>query len=171
VTEMRISSGEEDQLRTMRSVDAAIAEIGAEAALDALCKSVAEVVRAAPGPPARVRVRFGCASVDVQWQPASPTALVATPPPVSEPAEDGAFTVRAPLVGTFYRAAEPGTRPFVEVGELVRASQQVAIVEAMKLMNPIVTERSGRVVEVLVADGALVEYDQPLILLEPVEEP
>lgn len=170
MTEMRIGSGEDERLRALHSIDATVAEIGAEAAMDALCKSVAEVVRAAPGPPVRVRVRFGCASVDVEWQPASPAAPVGTPPPASEPAEDGRFAVRTPLVGTFYRAAEPGARPFVEVGDLVRASQQVAIVEAMKLMNPIVAERSGRVVEVLVADGGLVEYDQPLILLELVRE-
>ncbi|TQS23355.1 acetyl-CoA carboxylase biotin carboxyl carrier protein [Microbispora hainanensis] len=75
--------------------------------------------------------------------------------------------IRAPLVGTFYRAAEPGAAPFVSVGDIVEAGQQVAIVESMKLMNPIETETAGQVVEILVQDGAPVEYDQPLMVISP----
>ena len=77
------------------------------------------------------------------------------------------LTVRAPVVGTFYRAPEPGAPPFVAVGDLIRPGQVVGIVEAMKLMNEVTADQAGRVVEVLVDDGQPVEYDQPLIALEP----
>jgi acetyl-CoA carboxylase biotin carboxyl carrier protein len=77
--------------------------------------------------------------------------------------------VRAPMVGTFYHAPEPGAAPFVTVGDHVEAGQQVGIVEAMKLMNPVEAADSGRVIEVLVADAGRVEYEQPLIELEPAD--
>ncbi|MBM0277884.1 acetyl-CoA carboxylase biotin carboxyl carrier protein, partial [Micromonospora tarensis] len=67
----------------------------------------------------------------------------------------------------FYRAPEPGAPPFVAVGDLVRPGQPIAIVEAMKLMNEVTAERAGRVVAVLVEDGQPVEYDQPLVELDP----
>ncbi|MDG4764060.1 acetyl-CoA carboxylase biotin carboxyl carrier protein subunit [Solwaraspora sp. WMMD406] len=75
--------------------------------------------------------------------------------------------VRSPIVGTFYRAAEPGGQPFVAVGDRLRPGQVIGIVEAMKLMNEIACDRSGVVAAVLVADGTPVEYDQPLITLDP----
>jgi len=73
------------------------------------------------------------------------------------------------MVGTFYRSREPGARPFVEVGQEVSAGTEVGIVEAMKLMNVIQADRTGRILQVLVADGAPVEYDQPLVLLADAE--
>jgi acetyl-CoA carboxylase biotin carboxyl carrier protein len=73
--------------------------------------------------------------------------------------------VLAPLVGTYYAAPQPGATPFVEVGDRVEIGQTVAIVEAMKLMNHVVAERSGWVVEVVVADGEPVEFGQPLMRL------
>ncbi|MFC6883301.1 MULTISPECIES: acetyl-CoA carboxylase biotin carboxyl carrier protein [Actinomadura] len=82
-------------------------------------------------------------------------------------ADPGTFEVTAPLVGTLYRAPSPGARPFVEVGDDVEEGQQVAIVEAMKLMNPVTAERPGRVVEVLVDDAGTVEYGQPILRLAP----
>ncbi|MFO7250622.1 MAG: acetyl-CoA carboxylase biotin carboxyl carrier protein [Actinomycetes bacterium] len=84
----------------------------------------------------------------------------------ADPAGGGeAVVISAPMVGTFYRAPEPGAPPYVEVGDLVEAGQQIGIIEAMKLMNPIVAEQSGRVGEILVGDGTPVEYGQPLIVL------
>jgi acetyl-CoA carboxylase biotin carboxyl carrier protein len=70
-------------------------------------------------------------------------------------------------VGTFYRAPEPGSAPFVEVGDVVAWGQQLAIIEAMKLMNAIEADCDGRVVEIPVADGSPVEFDQPLVLIDP----
>jgi acetyl-CoA carboxylase biotin carboxyl carrier protein len=75
--------------------------------------------------------------------------------------------VTAPLVGMFYRAPQPGAPPFVEVGDVVEPGQTLAIVEAMKLMNPIVADRRGQVVAIHAADGEVVEYDQPLLDLAP----
>lgn len=76
-------------------------------------------------------------------------------------------TVRSPLVGTLYRAPEPGADPFVEVGATVEPGGTVAIVEAMKLMNAIVADTGGTVVEICVEDGQPVEFDQPLVRLAP----
>ena len=73
----------------------------------------------------------------------------------------------APLVGTFYRAGQPGAKPFVEVGDVVEAGQTVCIVEAMKLMNEVVAGEAGRVAEILVENGEPVEFEQVLMYLEP----
>lgn len=75
--------------------------------------------------------------------------------------------VTSPMVGTFYKAASPGAAAFTEVGKTVSAGQVVCIIEAMKLMNEIESEVSGKVVEVCVQDGQPVEYGQVLMLLEP----
>ncbi|NUU24208.1 MAG: hypothetical protein HOV68_22295 [Streptomycetaceae bacterium] len=72
------------------------------------------------------------------------------------------------MVGTFYQAPDAGARPFVGVGDVVQPGQTVGILEVMKLMNPITAEVGGRVVEMLVDDAQPVEYDQPLIALEPL---
>jgi acetyl-CoA carboxylase biotin carboxyl carrier protein len=72
------------------------------------------------------------------------------------------------MVGTFYRSPSPEAPPFVEVGDTVKAGQTVCIIEAMKLMNELESEVSGRVVRFLVENGEPVEFGQPLIELEPV---
>ena len=74
--------------------------------------------------------------------------------------------VKAPIVGTFYRAPAPGEAPFVEVGDIVRAGDTLCIIEAMKLMNEIESEVDGKVAEILVDDALPVEYDHPLFLIE-----
>ncbi len=73
--------------------------------------------------------------------------------------------VLSPMVGTAYRAPEPGSRPFVEAGDTVRVGQVVMIVEAMKTMNQILAERDGIVREVYVEDGQPVEYGEPLLAI------
>jgi acetyl-CoA carboxylase biotin carboxyl carrier protein len=83
---------------------------------------------------------------------------------------DGRVPVLAPLVGTFYRAAQPGSKPFVEEGAVVDVGQTVCIVEAMKLMNEVGAGEGGRVVEIVVEDGEPVEFEQVLMYLEPVAE-
>jgi len=72
-------------------------------------------------------------------------------------------------VGTFYRAPAPGAPPFVEVGAKVEPDDVVCIIEVMKLMNSIRAGRRGRVVEILAENAELVEYGQPLIVIEPIE--
>ncbi len=86
-----------------------------------------------------------------------------------EPELDGRHPVVAPLVGTFYRASAPGAKPFVEEGDVVDEGQTVAIVEAMKLMNQVKADQGGRVAQILCTDGDWVEFEQPLMYLEPVE--
>lgn len=82
---------------------------------------------------------------------------------------DGILVVRAPMVGTFYRAPKPGASPFVDVGSDVSIDTVVCIVETMKLMNSISAGGSGTVIEILVADGQLVEAGQVLMRLRQVE--
>jgi acetyl-CoA carboxylase biotin carboxyl carrier protein len=82
---------------------------------------------------------------------------------------DDRHAVVAVLVGTFYRSPEPGAAAFVEVGDVVEEGQDIAIIEAMKVMNRIQADRAGRVAEILVQDGEMVEFEQRLIILEPVD--
>jgi acetyl-CoA carboxylase biotin carboxyl carrier protein len=78
--------------------------------------------------------------------------------------------VLAPLVGTFYQAAQPGAKPFVQVGDVVETGQTVCIVEAMKLMNEVAAGEGGKVAEIVAKDGDPVEFEQVLMYLEPVGE-
>jgi acetyl-CoA carboxylase biotin carboxyl carrier protein len=74
--------------------------------------------------------------------------------------------VASPMVGTAYRASEPGARPFVDVGSQVKAGETLIIIEAMKTMNQIPAPRSGTVIQILVEDGQPVEYGEPLMIIE-----
>jgi acetyl-CoA carboxylase biotin carboxyl carrier protein len=110
------------------------------------------------------------ASIPTSATPAAPPppAAVAEPhrsAPLAYPA--GSVLVKSPMVGTFYRAPEPGAHPFVEVGARVTAESIVGIVEVMKLMNSIPAGQAGVVTHLLVADGEPVEYGQVLIVIEP----
>ncbi|HEY8374493.1 MAG TPA: acetyl-CoA carboxylase biotin carboxyl carrier protein [Pseudonocardiaceae bacterium] len=179
MTGVQVRMTDNDRLLEADSVAGLGATAEPDTVLASLCDSVAQVVRVASRPPSRVSVRFGGASVEVEWPVAEAPTVVAAPaaaPATASAAGDeqaaeqsNRFPVCTPVVGTFYRAPEPGARPFVEVGDEVVPGQQVAIVEAMKLMNPIVADRPGRVVEILVENAEAVEYGQPLLLLEPVE--
>jgi len=92
---------------------------------------------------------------------AAPVAEVAAPAAPSH-----ANAVKSPMVGTVYLAAEPGAAPFVNVGSQVKAGDTLLIVEAMKVMNPILAPASGTVKAVLVENGQPVEFDQPLVVVE-----
>jgi acetyl-CoA carboxylase biotin carboxyl carrier protein len=83
---------------------------------------------------------------------------------------DNRIPVLAPLVGTFYEAASPGAKAFVEVGQTVGAGDPVGIVEAMKLMNEVAASDGGKVVEIVVNNGERVEFEQVLMYLEPLED-
>lgn len=149
----------------------------ADTILKALRVALAGVLKASPVIPARVRLSLNGAELDVSWHdlsiPTVPTVPVgeSAQSATSQPdaSADGIHAVRSPLVGTFYRASDPGSTPFVEVGDVVTCGQQLAIVEAMKLMNPIEADCDGRVVEVPVPDGSPVEFDQPLVLIKPMQ--
>jgi acetyl-CoA carboxylase biotin carboxyl carrier protein len=79
----------------------------------------------------------------------------------------GTVTIEAPMVGTFYRATNPETAPFVSEGDTIKEGQTLCIIEAMKLMNEIESRLSGRVVKILVENAQPVEFGQPLFLVEP----
>jgi acetyl-CoA carboxylase biotin carboxyl carrier protein len=88
------------------------------------------------------------------------------PPAIEPPAADLAGAVKSPMVGTAYLRASPETKPFVEVGSVVKVGDKLLLVEAMKTFNDIVATRAGKVVRILVDDGSPVEYDQPLMIVE-----
>ncbi|MFG1779802.1 acetyl-CoA carboxylase biotin carboxyl carrier protein [Micromonospora sp. NPDC049048] len=145
---------------------------GTDAVLAGLRRHARHLVAELPGPLRRVRLRGGETVLEVEWHaaPAGPVPAAdevrPTLPPAAVPPPER-YAVRSPVVGTFYRAPEPGAAPFVAVGDLVSPGQVVGIVEAMKLMNEVTAGRGGRVAEVLAADGQPVEYDQPLVALDP----
>lgn len=126
----------------------------------------------------KIKIRKGPESVEtVQYAPQS-SGQAAVSPEIKEEketgaaedekAENGGDTINAPMVGTFYRAPAPDADPFVEVGDVVDSGTTLCIIEAMKLMNEIEAERTGRIVEILVDDGEPIEYGQPLFKIEKV---
>jgi acetyl-CoA carboxylase biotin carboxyl carrier protein len=82
------------------------------------------------------------------------------------PEEPKGHLVRAPMVGTFYRASSPGTKPFVEEGQQVKSGDTLCIIEAMKILNQIESDKSGVIKKILVENGQPVEYNQPLFSIE-----
>jgi len=110
----------------------------------------------------------------MEYPPASIVAPVvndALPAPAeksAEPAKTNQIKVTAPIVGTFYRASSPDKPPYVEVGDIVKKGQVLCIIEAMKLMNEIESETSGKIVQILMENGQPVEYGQPLFAIEPM---
>ena len=94
-----------------------------------------------------------------------PAANGAAPAAAAAAQEPEGHLVKSPMVGTFYRAASPGAKPFVEVGDSVQAGDTLCIIEAMKLMNEIESDKSGVVKQILVENGQPVEFGQPLVVV------
>ena len=113
----------------------------------------------------------GPAAVPAPAVPA-PTAVPApaSARPAAEPAPDAGprpeNTVTAPMVGTFYASSAPGAKPFVDIGSEVKAGQTLCIIEAMKMMNQIESDKGGKVVAILAKNGEPVEFGQPLFVIE-----
>jgi acetyl-CoA carboxylase biotin carboxyl carrier protein len=84
----------------------------------------------------------------------------------SAPEASSGNVVKSPMVGTFYRSANPGSDPFVEVGSVVKVGEPVCIIEAMKIMNEIETDAAGTIKEILCENGQAVEFGQPLFIIE-----
>ena len=97
--------------------------------------------------------------------PAGAEAAAAAVPVVPVPAAVVGHTVKAPMVGTFYRAPNPNSPSFVEVGQTVKEGEPLCIIEAMKLLNEIEADKSGVIKEILVQNGEPVEYGQPLFVI------
>jgi acetyl-CoA carboxylase biotin carboxyl carrier protein len=147
-----------------------------------------EMLLELPRPPRGFRLRAGEVCLELEWpEPGQPIQVVAplstnghkadtalhdfvvseavAPEGRAEP-EAVSVTVCAPMVGVFYRSPQPGAAPFVTEGDYITPGQQVAIIEAMKLMIPVEADRAGRITAVLVPDGESVEYGQPLFALD-----
>ncbi len=109
----------------------------------------------------------------VMAAPAAPAPLVAAPAAAAAPAEPAApapaaagHTVKSPMVGTFYRSSSPGAAPFVQIGSVVKEGDTLCIVEAMKILNEIESDKAGTVTQILCENGQAVEYGQPLFIIE-----
>jgi acetyl-CoA carboxylase biotin carboxyl carrier protein len=124
----------------------------------------------------KVRISRGIAGGVAQATPQPGTVYMTTPLtpaaadspaalPGAPPAEPEGHVIKAPMVGTFYRSSAPGAKPFVELGQAVKAGETVCIIEAMKLLNEIEADGDGVIKEVLVENGQPVEYGQPLFLI------
>jgi acetyl-CoA carboxylase biotin carboxyl carrier protein len=123
----------------------------------------------------KVRIsRFGAAGAQTVAPqnvvlPVAAMPAAEPPEPAAEaetPAVAEGHAVKSPMVGTFYRSSAPGSKPFVEVGQVVKAGETVCIIEAMKLLNEIESDRDGVIKAILVENGQPVEYGQPLFLME-----
>ncbi len=98
---------------------------------------------------------------------AAPAAAPAAPAAsASKPAVDNRHTVKAPMVGTFYRCPSPGAKSFVEVGQAVKQGQTLCIIEAMKMLNQIEADKGGVIAAILVENETPVQFDQPLFVIE-----
>ena len=120
----------------------------------------------------------GAPVAPLMYAPA-PAPVVAAPPTVAEataalaaataaegPVEPAGKVIKSPMVGTFYRSASPGAKPFVELGDSIKLGQPVCIIEAMKIMNEIEADCEGKVVRLLCDNGEAVEFGQPLFIVE-----
>ena len=98
-------------------------------------------------------------------EPAPIAASTRSAAPVDVPPLPEGHIVKSPMVGTFYRSASPGAKSFVEIGDAVKAGQTICIIEAMKLMNEIETDKDGIIKAILVENGQPVEYGEPLMIV------
>ncbi len=114
--------------------------------------------------------RYSAAPAVVSYAPAPAPAPApaAVAPAAIAPAEEKitGHVVKSPMVGTFYRSASPGTKVFAEVGQSVQVGDTLCIIEAMKILNQIESDKSGTIVKVLVENAEPVEYGQPLFIIE-----
>lgn len=111
------------------------------------------------------------ASIDLNATQPAPAVLPATQdasnaPAQASPVASAAHVVKSPMVGTFYRSASPESAAFVEVGSVVKEGQTICIIEAMKILNEIESDKSGRVAKILCENGQAVEYGQAMFIIE-----
>jgi len=93
--------------------------------------------------------------------PAAPMAAAETPAPAA-----AIDAVKSPMVGTAFLSPEPGAKPFITVGAPIKQGDTLMIIEAMKVMNPILAPKAGKITQILIADSQAVEFDQPLVVIE-----
>jgi acetyl-CoA carboxylase biotin carboxyl carrier protein len=117
----------------------------------------------------RIVKSMGVAAPMVMQQ-AAPVAMMAAPVVAATPAEVPAapigHAVKSPMVGTFYRSSSPGAAPFIQIGSVVKEGDTLCIIEAMKILNEIESDKAGTVTQILCENGQAVEYGQPLFIVE-----
>ena len=121
----------------------------------------------------KVRIVKSSGAPLVMQQPAATMAAApvfapvnAAPTTDAAPAVETSHAVKSPMVGTFYRSASPGAKPFIEVGDIVKEGETICIIEAMKILNEIEADKSGTISKILCQNGQAVEYGQPLFLID-----
>lgn len=144
VAELEITEGE-DHVRIVNRKENTTAPALVVQTPSAASASIAAAAAAAPAP----------------VEAPAPAAAAAAPAACAEPRK----TINSPMVGTFYRAPSPGAKPYADVGQRVKAGDTVCIIEAMKLLNEIEAETDGVIQEILVDNGAPVEFGQPLFVI------
>ncbi|MEW5757911.1 MAG: acetyl-CoA carboxylase biotin carboxyl carrier protein [Candidatus Omnitrophota bacterium] len=121
----------------------------------------------------RIKLKRGNAQ---EIQNPAPVIIEKTTPLINQPTttqktqetlKTNTVEIKAPMVGTFYRAPSPEAQPFVEIGQVVSPKDTVCIIEAMKLMNEIKAEIKGKIVEILIENAQPIEFGQPLFIIEP----
>jgi acetyl-CoA carboxylase biotin carboxyl carrier protein len=122
-------------------------------------------VRIVKGGPAGAQAAYAPAPLQQAPAPAPALAPAAAAPAAAPEAPKG-HTVKSPMVGTFYRASSPGAKSFVEVGNQVKEGETICIIEAMKILNEIETDKAGTITQILCENGQAVEYGQPLFVIE-----
>lgn len=105
-------------------------------------------------------------AVPVAAQAAPVAAPVAAVDAALAPAAPAGHAVKSPMVGTFYRSSSPGSAPFIQIGSVVKEGDTLCIIEAMKILNEIESDKSGTVTQILCENGQAVEYGQPLFIVE-----
>ena len=126
------------------------------------------IVKAGYGVPTTMMMQpAGQMMMQAPQQHAAPAGEAPAAAPVAEAVVAPAgHVVKSPMVGTFYRSASPGSKPFAEVGTEIKEGEPICIIEAMKIMNEIEADMSGKISKILVENGQAVEYGQPLFIVE-----
>ncbi|HFQ91649.1 MAG TPA: acetyl-CoA carboxylase biotin carboxyl carrier protein, partial [Chromatiales bacterium] len=114
----------------------------------------------------QVVTQAAVAAPPVAAAPATPAPAGEAPPAEEEEAAPTGHTITSPMVGSFYRAPAPGAQPFVEVGQRVEVGDTLCIIEAMKMLNQIESDKAGVIAAILVENGQPVEYGEPLFIIE-----
>jgi acetyl-CoA carboxylase biotin carboxyl carrier protein len=117
-------------------------------------------------PPAQMMMQAPMGMGAMQQPHAAPAAPAAAPAAPAAPALPAGHAVKSPMVGTFYRSPSPGAKVFVDVGQTVKEGEVLCIIEAMKMMNQIESDKAGVVKAILAQNGDPVEFGQPLFIIE-----
>jgi acetyl-CoA carboxylase biotin carboxyl carrier protein len=162
ISELTIEFG--DQRITVKKSGSVSSTMHVQTAAVETAHAPAAVHHAAPAQPAHPAP----AQAPISFEPKpEPPKAQAAPEPATPAIAAGVVPITSPMVGTFYRSPSPTAAPFVNVGDHVAVGQTVCIIEAMKLMNDMPSEVSGKIVKVCVDSGTTVEYGQQLFLVDP----